>query len=124
MQYRCSSLRISFPALLLVFLAGCGGGGSPSSQSGSQSSQSLTPGASPVTGIGGLPINGARAVPTFESIGLYWAPPSNPGSAGCSVIFRRTGDASFRQGLSMWYDPATAECRGSLVQLDPGTTYE
>jgi len=77
-----------------------------------------------VTGIAGLPINGARAVPTFQSIGLYWTPPSNPGSDGCSVIFRKTGDASFRQGVNMWYDPANAECRGSLVQLDPGTTYE
>src|SRR6266850_731674 len=124
MQWRCRSLGISFRALLLVFLAGCGGGGGGgNAQPSSQSSQTLTPGA-PVTGISGLPINGARAVPTFQSIGLYWTPPSNPGSDGCSVIFRKTGDASFRQGVNMWYDPANAECRGSLVQLDPGTTID
>jgi hypothetical protein len=40
------------------------------------------------------------------------------------VIFRKQGDSNWRQGLDMWYDPASAECRGSLVLLDPGTTYE
>ncbi|HEY5898098.1 MAG TPA: hypothetical protein VIV54_11060 [Burkholderiales bacterium] len=63
-------------------------------------------------------------MPTYESIGLYWAPPSDPGSSGCSVIFRKAGDSSFRQGLNLWYDPSKRECRGSLVLLDPGTTYE
>src|SRR6267142_386799 len=124
MQWRCRSLGISFRALLLVFLAGCGGGGGGgNAQPSSQSSQTLTPGA-PVTGISGLPINGARGVPTFESIGLYWTPPSNPGADGCSVIFRKAGDSSFRQGLNLWYDSSNNECRGSLVLLDPGTTYE
>jgi hypothetical protein len=77
-----------------------------------------------VTGIAGLPINGASGVPTFESIGLYWKPPTNPGTDGCAVVFRKQGDASFRQGLNMWYDPSNNECRGSLVLLDPGTAYE
>src|SRR5204863_3055864 len=72
----------------------------------------------------GLPINGARGVPTFESIGVYWTPPSNAGTAGCPVIFRKSGDASFRQGLNLWYDANNNECRGSLVLLEPGTTYE
>src|SRR4051812_6070067 len=114
--------------LLLAMLAGCGGGsgggGNDPSQSGAQSSQtgsltgSLTP--SPST----LPANGARGVPTFESIGLYWTPPSNPGADGCSVIFRKAGDASFRPALNMWFDARNNECRGSLVLLEPATTYE
>jgi hypothetical protein len=63
-------------------------------------------------------------VPTYESIGLYWTPPTRPSSEGCSVIFRRAGDTSFRQGLNLWYDARNNECRGSLVLLDPGTTYD
>ena len=34
-----------------------------------------------------LPSTGTRAVATFESIGLYWKPPSNPGSAGCTIRY-------------------------------------
>ena len=129
MQSRSNALRNSFRVLVLVCLAGCGGGGGGSqSQSTSQSSQGLgapsTTVPAPVAGVSGLPINGARAVPTFQSIGIYWSPPSNPGSAGCSVIFRRAGDTSFREGLNLWYDSSNGECRGSLVQLVPGTTYE
>src|SRR5881394_555838 len=114
---------------LLAFLAGCGGGGAGGgndpSQSGSQSLPqpgSLTGTLTPSTST--LPANGARGVPTYESIGLYWRPPSNPGADGCSVIFRKAGDASFRQGLNMWFDARNNECRGSLVLLDPATTYE
>ena len=66
------------------------------------------------------PVNGARAVATFESIGLYWTPPSNPGADGCSVIFRKVGDSTWRQGLDMWYDARNNECRGSLVHARAG----
>ncbi|HET7672696.1 MAG TPA: hypothetical protein VFK84_19965 [Burkholderiales bacterium] len=115
-------------ALALAIVAACGGGGgggggtppvsSPAPDPLAQFTGSVTPSAS------GLSANGARAVPTYESIGLYWTPPSNPGGAGCTVIFREVGEASFRQGLNLWYDSATNECRGSLVLLEPNTTYE
>jgi hypothetical protein len=120
----------SFRILLLAVLAGCGGGGGGGG--GSDSRQSTSPSSSAAGGASSgsitasassLPSNGARAVPTFESIGLYWTPPSNPG-AGCPVIFRKVGDSAWRQGLDMWYDPANGECRGSLVLLNPGTQYE
>src|SRR5437763_7153432 len=63
-----------------------------------------------------------RAVPTYESVGLYW---SSPGTGGdCSVQFRKVGDAGFRQGLNLWYDASRKECRGSLVSLTQGTGYE
>src|SRR3954464_6400991 len=65
-----------------------------------------------------------RAAPTFESIGLYWAPGANPGAAGCQVQYRKAGDTAWKQGLALWYDSRNAECRGSLVQLAPGTSYE
>jgi Right handed beta helix region len=120
-------MRKSVRLALLVVLAGCGGGGGGGGGNPSQSnSQSPTFGG--LTGTlsasaSALPANGARAVPTFESIGLYWKPPTNPGD-GCPVIFRRVGDSNWRQGLDMWYDPNNGECRGSLVLLDPGTSYE
>src|SRR3954462_3402569 len=65
-----------------------------------------------------------RAVATFESIGIYWAPGTNPESAGCQVQYRKQGDTAWKPGLAMWYDARNSECRGSLVQLTPGTTYD
>jgi hypothetical protein len=71
-----------------------------------------------------LPSTNTRAVATFESLGLYWKPGSNPGSAGCQVQYRKSGDTAWKSGLPMWYDARDGECRGSLVQLAPGTAYE
>jgi hypothetical protein len=65
-----------------------------------------------------------RAVATFESIGVYWTPPSDPGAAGCAIRFRKAGDGAWREGLPLWFDRRNAECRGSLVQLEPDTRYE
>ncbi len=65
-----------------------------------------------------------RAVPTFESIGLYWSPGSDPGAAGCEVKFRKAGERDWRDGLPLWFDRRDGECRGSLVHLQPGTAYE
>src|SRR5438132_6635079 len=83
------------------------------------------------------PASAAEAIPTFESIGLYWTPPSNPGAGGCPVRFRPAGASGWRDGQPLWYDTRTVggvvggvdfrrtpECRGSLVRLQPGTTYE
>jgi hypothetical protein len=68
---------------------------------------------------------GARGVPTYESIGLYWPHPGiGVGATGCEVRFRRSADAAWRQGLNLWYDARNDECRGSLVQLDPDTEYQ
>jgi hypothetical protein len=71
-----------------------------------------------------LAASGARAVATFESLGLYWTPPSDPGAAGCPVRYRKSGDAQWKNGLPLWYDARNRECRGSLVMLAPGTSYE
>src|SRR5437763_9684153 len=126
MQGGNHELRQSCRVLLLLVLAGCGGGGSGGGASAPAQSnpQAAGAGAGSITAsVAGLPANGARAVPTFESIGLYWTPPSDPGG-GCPVIFRKLGDSAWRQGLDMWYDPANGQCRGSLVLLGPGTSYE
>ena len=72
-----------------------------------------------------------HAVATFESIGVYWAPGTNPGAAGCQIQYRvYNADTTiaaatpWKPGLAMWYDSRNSECRGSLVQLAPGTAYE
>ncbi|CAG4882946.1 protein of unknown function [Georgfuchsia toluolica] len=70
-----------------------------------------------------LPSTNTKAITTFESIGLYWTPPSNPGSAGCPIRYQKVGDTAWKNGLPMWYDARNNECRGSLVQLSPGTSY-
>src|SRR5688572_17936113 len=66
----------------------------------------------------------AKAIPTFESLGLYWAPPSDPGAQGCLVRYRAQGETAWKDALPMWYDARNSECRGSIVHLAPGTTYE
>lgn len=81
-------------------------------------------GPSPAFATQSLPSTGARAVPTFESIGLYWAPGSNPGSAGCQIQYKKETDTAWKAGLAMWYDSRNSECRGSLVHLAPGTSYD
>ena len=70
-----------------------------------------------------LPANGARGVPTYESLGMYWKPASDPGANGCSVRYRKASETEWKQGFPMWYDARNAECRGSLVHLQPGTDY-
>ena len=65
-----------------------------------------------------------RAVATFESIGVYWAPGANPGTAGCQIQYKKHDATAWSPGLAMWYDARNGECRGSLVQLTPGTTYD
>src|SRR5919108_4553621 len=66
----------------------------------------------------------AKAISTFHSIGLYWTPPADPGANGCSVQYRVLGDTAWRDALPMWYDARNNECRGSIVNLTPATTYD
>src|SRR5437762_2118314 len=67
---------------------------------------------------------GVRAVPTYESVGLYWSNPGANSTTGCEVTFRKSGESAWTQGLALWYDARSSECRGSLVHLTPGSTYE
>jgi len=91
------------------------------------SNTSSSPSPQPDPGSGGsgttLPSTNAKAIPTFESLGMYWKPGTNPGAAGCSVRYRKKSETSWRQGLPMWYDARNAECRGSIVHLQAGTEY-
>jgi hypothetical protein len=66
-----------------------------------------------------------RAVPTYESVGLYWsAPPFARVASGCQVRYRVASKDAWKRGHDLWFDPESNECRGSLVHLTPGTVYE
>lgn len=64
----------------------------------------------------------AWAVPTFESLGLYYNRPA--AGAGCAVRYRPAGSADWRQGYPLVYDPRERQYRGSLVGLKPDTAYD
>jgi len=64
------------------------------------------------------------AVPTFNSIGIYWNPPEGSDEVECFVQYRVKGTVEWKTGLSFWYDYRDAEYRGSIVELLPGTTYD
>ncbi|RFP12455.1 hypothetical protein D0T26_24590 [Duganella sp. BJB489] len=63
-------------------------------------------------------------VPTFQSIGIYWAPPAGGSNMPSRVKYRKQGDQAWKDGLPLWFDPRNKEYRGSLVMLDAGTSYE
>src|SRR5258706_5421471 len=71
-----------------------------------------------------LDSTGVRAVPTYEAAGLYWSNAGANSQTGCEVKFRKSGDANWSQGLAMWFDSSNGECRGSIVGLTNGTTYQ
>lgn len=66
----------------------------------------------------------ARAVATFESIGLYWSPGGTAEARDCLVRYRPLGTEDWREGYPLWYDARNAECRGSLVMLTSDTEFE
>jgi len=72
------------------------------------------------------PSHGAepRAVATFECVGLYWRSAEGATDKECTVRFRAAGEKAWRQGLPLWFDKRNGECRGSIVGLRPGTTWE
>src|SRR5690242_1420960 len=71
-----------------------------------------------------LDSTGVAAVPTYEAVGLYWSAPGANSATGCEVRFRPSGSSAWTQGLNLWFDAAANQCRGSLVNLTPGTAYE
>ena len=66
--------------------------------------------------------NGARAVATFESIGLYYDRPM--AQDGCRVQYRAAAATEWREGYPLVYDRREKQYRGSLVGLKPDTRYE
>ncbi len=71
--------------------------------------------------------NTLDAVPTFHSIGLYWAPQGMSANGVAHVEYRRAGDPTYQKGLDLWFDgrnTPSPEYRGSIVELQSGTAYE
>ncbi len=66
----------------------------------------------------------ARAVSTFECIGLYWTPEGGGENVTCMPKYRPSDAAEWKEGFPLWFDSRDREYRGSLVHLNPGTTYE
>lgn len=66
------------------------------------------------------------AVPTFESIGLYWkaTAPVVSGNDSAQLQYRLSGATQWSDGLPMWFDEREGEYRGSLVRLKPDSDYE
>jgi len=62
------------------------------------------------------------AVPTFESLGLYWTRPQAEGP--CRLHYRAAGAGEWREGYPLVYGPREKQYRGSLVHLTPDTAYE
>jgi len=69
-------------------------------------------------------------VSTFNCISLYWSPAGGAAGKDVLVQFRKSGSAEWNDGLSMKYNPIDntdndlADYRGSIVELEPNTTYE
>jgi hypothetical protein len=64
----------------------------------------------------------ARAVATFESLGLYYDRPA-PAKA-CTVHYKSAAGKDWREGYPLVYDAREHQYRGSLVNLKPATAYE
>ena len=69
------------------------------------------------------------AVSTFHCIGVYWSPQNGSSDNVCQVHYRSHGSTGWKEALPLWYDDRRvggypAGYRGSIVNLEPGTTYE
>src|SRR4051812_17580157 len=70
------------------------------------------------------------AVPTFHCLGLYWSPPGGAADRAVQVRYRVKDAAAWSEGLPMRYNPIAGtdedltDYRGSIVRLQPATTYE
>ncbi|MCP4261504.1 MAG: LamG domain-containing protein, partial [Planctomycetes bacterium] len=76
------------------------------------------------------------AVSTFHCIGIYWSPQDGSSDNVCQVLYRSFDSTEWKEALPLWYDdrgvggngdsdfPYPPQYRGSIVNLEPGTTYE
>src|SRR5262245_15505342 len=79
-----------------------------------------------------LTFEGLSAVPTFNSIGLYWRASSGSSDREASARYRRPDEAARSKAHNLWFDERShegmrkrgREYRGSIVGLQPGSDYE
>jgi len=72
--------------------------------------------------VSGAEEKSAWAVPTFESLGLYYNRAA--GKQACRPLYRAAGTAEWREGYPLVYDHREKQYRGSLVGLTPDTNYD
>jgi len=70
-----------------------------------------------------------EAVPTFESLGVYWSLPQGAATVAAQVVYRAAGETAWKPAQDLWFDRRALggrppEYRGSIVGLKPGTKYE
>jgi hypothetical protein len=76
------------------------------------------------------PLEAPRAIPTFHCLGVYWSPPGGAADREVRVRYRRQGDTPWKTALPLRFNPIAgtdedlADYRGSIVHLEPATTYE
>jgi len=70
------------------------------------------------------------AIPTFHCLSLYWSPPGGGSDKDVLVRYRLQDESEWKQGLPMRFNPIPdtdedlTDYRGSIVHLQPDTTYE
>ena len=80
--------------------------------------------------IAAPPAGTPLTVPTFHCLGLYWSPAGGSAERAVQVRYRVKEAAQWSEGLPMRYNPIEGtdedltDYRGSIVHLQPGTTYE
>lgn len=76
------------------------------------------------------PVGTPLAVPTFHCLGLYWSPPGGAADKAVQVRYRVKDAAQWSEALPMRYNPIAetdedlTDYRGSIVHLQPATSYE
>lgn len=70
-----------------------------------------------------------EAVPTFESVGLYWSRPEGSEEVAAKVAYRIAGEPEWKAAQDLWFDGRAKagrppEYRGSIVGLKNGARYE
>jgi hypothetical protein len=93
----------------------------PRSAAPSQTNEELQPPRGAGSVLRDVPQN-PLAVPTFESLGLYYRRAHAPD--GCKLRYRPAGSAGWREGYPLVYDQRLQQYRGSLVNLNPDTLYD
>jgi len=67
-------------------------------------------------------------VPTFENLGISWAPNNLGANETAKVQYRLRGSGTWFNAQDLWFDDRggshVTEYRGSIVNLNPGTVYE
>lgn len=60
-------------------------------------------------------------VPTYECAGIYW---KTEEASTCKIKYKAKSETEWRKGLDLVFDKRSGEYRGSIVGLEPNTSYQ